>query len=675
MAIDIRAKVYCRIGGKSCQLLSATVSDDYIQGAGLIKTKGSCELQGMYSFQPRDRVILTYKKDNVLRQIPRDMQVTSSFADPLRKTTKVEFGCTLTITENYRESRMWSPPKDPQNFDPEDSKIVTVPILAGDVAAEAAKKLGVAVKGGRLGNKFSIAEFDFSPGYFQVLSDLLVSENQFGYMAPDGSAIIVQSISIGNNDGQRIRLLDESKVIDIGPIGVGPIPPTVYAVSFSSLKLKVPDNEELVCRLASEDPEENLRWGNDYTSSSTSNKATYDYRIDGQGPLLFKTLSWVESAEETTEYTSYGVYESGKYVQGDSRTLELQTEEGQGAVGPSPTDGYIKEFRNLVTRRTILQRTGSGAVGGGYARDFLSNGFRFGNFDVYKRTTETFTYDDRGREIRRVANTYGSLLFLYGSAGVDTVYTNPDGSKSAIDIGQSTGALERVEVETIYTNNIVKRITKRYGPWAETIAGQQAIARAREDITTAGEAQVMLNRLFGGLYLIDVTVDTTVEGERGAQEVPSDADIIKSQYAEDSGDPDNGYSTPSVSDFATSTGGSTGSNYASFSMPYAPDDTFIRRTVSTDPLRYCYYSVNAYPEGNAAVFGRTQARLMYGLRYGLNIQTVPHFIPNTPMALFSLKTNNVVGVYAVNGLTWTMNAEGVVISADALYTGVAGKLP
>jgi hypothetical protein len=672
MAIDIRAKVYCRIGDQVCPLINASVSDDYIQGTGLLKTKGSCELQGMYAFQPNDRVRLSYRKDDVLRQVPRHLVVISSFADPLRKTTKVEFGCKLTVTENYREPLVWRPTIDPDEdeFDPEDSKIVTIPIRASQVAVYAASKLGTFLSGAALTNKFSISEFDFSPGYFQVLSDLLISENQFGYMSPDGSSIKVQPINIRNfNSTKTIRVVDENKIIDLGPIGVGPAPPATFAVSFSSLRLKAPDNEEVVCRLATEDPATILRWGEDYTSSSTTSRATYDYKVNGQDPLLFKTYNWEQSAQEATEYTTYGVYESGKYEKVAIGEVIDRTNETKSLI-----DGYLKEYRNLVTRRTVLQKTGSAAIGGSYARDLLSNGFSFGNFDVYRRTVETFTYDDRGKEILRVADTYGSLLFLYGTAGINTVYTNPDGSKSAIGIGQATGGLERIEVETVYTDNIVKRITKRYGPWAETISGQQAIARAREDVTTAQQAEIMLNRLFGGLYLIDVTIDTTIEGERGAQEVPSDADIIKSQYAEGSGDPDNGYSTPSVSDFVTSSGGSTGVSFSSFSLPYAPDDTFTRRIVSTDPLRYCYYTSKADPESAAAAFGRCQASLQYGMRYGINIQTVPHFIPNTPLTFFGVKINNVVGVYATNGLNWTMDAEGVVISTDALYSGAGGKL-
>jgi len=42
MAIDIRATVTCSLG----TLISGSISDDYIQGSGLVKIKGSVEISG-----------------------------------------------------------------------------------------------------------------------------------------------------------------------------------------------------------------------------------------------------------------------------------------------------------------------------------------------------------------------------------------------------------------------------------------------------------------------------------------------------------------------------------------------------------------------------------------------------------------------------------------------------
>jgi hypothetical protein len=668
MAIDIRATVTCSLG----TLISANVSDDYIQGTGLIKTRGSCEISGLVNPEVGQVVTFNYTKSGLTRSVPRKLRVLSSFADPFRRTTKVELGCKLTYLSDLKDPIKWNAYNDPENveLDRNDGRIVILPIYASSIMVQCLTALGITASSVPLTNRFSIEEFDFGSGYVQTLGDLLVSESFCGYLDFTEK---LQIFSLNAMD-QAGPLLDSGKLIDVGPIGVGDLPGDTVVVSYNTLKLKAPDDTEVVCRNADDEPEEdedgNLesKWGNDLTTSTSVGRATYAYKLPGNDTLLQKSYSWQESATEVTYYALYDVYESGKV----KRALTVEN----GSPWPafdSPIDGKVVERRNLVATRTVTQRTGSTAVAGGYAQQSLSNGFDYNNYDVFKTTTEQFAYDDSGNETSRISETIGSEIFLYGSAGIDFFYTDENGTTVRVAPAAGTAAIERLEVYSTTTDNFTKTVTKRYGPWADTISGQQAIANAREYITTVAQAEDFLNRLFGGLYLIDVTIETSVTGGRGSQELPSEEEAVKEELVEDTGDPDNGFTTESKAQLELVTGSASAVRRIELSMPYAPDDTFRRETVDTDPLRYCYYSVGSDASAKADRYGRAQNRILFGNRNGMNIQTAPESLPTTPFAPLYISANGTITQYRLNGTNWTMDASGIVASTDALYWGVAGK--
>lgn len=659
MAIDIRANVTCSLG----TLISASISDDYIQGSGLIKTKGNCELSGLYNPPTGTVVTFAYTKGGVTRAVPRKLRVLSSFADPFRRTTRVELGCKLTYLQDLKDPIKWNAFNDPENeeLEPEDA-IVTLPIYASSAAARCLSALGIAASSIPLTNRFSIAEFDFSPGYVNVLSDLLVSESYCGYL--DYTEMLRVFSLHGTSTGGPV--IDQTNLIDIGSIGMGEMAGDAVVVSYSTLKLKAPDDEEVVCRLADEDSDEDDWGGNDFSTTSSQGRSAISYRPPGATDPLIKTYTWQESTTTTTRYTRYNVY-------GDGSVRPAGVSYSFPDDADVPPELKVVEQRRLVTSRTTLYQTGSAAIAGGIITSRLNAGLDFNNFDVYKRTTESFLYDSKGNEKSRVAETYGSLLFQYGTVGIPTTFTNPDGSVSSIDAGQGTGLLEKIEVNSITTNGKTKRVTRRFGPWAETLSGQQSIAEAAANFTSVEQVESYLNFALGGLYLLDVTTEVERSGSSNAQEAPTEEEAAKEDLAEDSGDPNNGYSTKSSSEIELVTGSPLAARQIELSMPYAPDDSFTRRIVSTSPLRYCYYSRKSDAKQKARLFGLTQNRILFGNRNGMNIQTVPELVPNAPFAPFYVSANGTVSQYRTNGTSWTMDSNGIVASTDALYWGVAGK--
>ncbi len=98
MAIDIRAEVSCSLG----TIISGSFADDYLQGNGLIKTRGEVVLDGTQTPVVGTEVTFTYAKGGTTYTLPRVLRVLSSFADPFRRTTTVQLGCKLTYLENRK---------------------------------------------------------------------------------------------------------------------------------------------------------------------------------------------------------------------------------------------------------------------------------------------------------------------------------------------------------------------------------------------------------------------------------------------------------------------------------------------------------------------------------------------------------------------------------------------
>ena len=238
MAIDIRAGVSCSLG----TIISGSIGDDYLQGSGLIKTQGSVLISGLITPAMGTVVTFNYAKQGIARDIPRKLRVLSSFADPFRRTTQVELGCKLTYSSDLKEAIKWNAFNDPENseYTDEDAAIVTLPIYASSVANQCLAKIGIISNQMPLTNSFSIAEFDFSSGYVDILSSLLVSESYFGYLDKN-EVLQIESLDKESGEGP---VFTDSDIIDLGPIGVGQLPGESVTVSYSTLKLKAPTEEE-----------------------------------------------------------------------------------------------------------------------------------------------------------------------------------------------------------------------------------------------------------------------------------------------------------------------------------------------------------------------------------------------------------------------------------------------
>ena len=622
MPIDLRAISTCSLGQIAAE--GAQIDTGYIQDQGLIKTTGSVSIVGMITPAIGTLVTFSYTKNGVTRQIPRPLRVLSSYADPFTRITTVELGCKLTYLQDLREEINWKALDDPSTtLTADDAKIVTIPIRAQGIAEKCLLALGLTASNLALSNAFSIAQFDLSPGYVEILSKLLVSESLCGYL---NSSEVLQVFSL-QQEGGTGPVIDLATVIGSSKIGSGELPGEAVIVSYSSLKLKQPQQEE---------PK---GW------QEQSNSVSYSVRI----PYLLQS-------------TSEGFIETYNIL--DVTTIRTKYDDIQ------TTNGTLR----LPVQRVTTFTSGAPAHVGNVYAEYLSYGIssnlislgpgKPANIPVTKITTETYTYDDSGNEKTYQRTVNGSFAFALGSISVPIVITRANGTIEWVTINFSSQTELEAEVRETKTIGKTQQVTTwSYKPWFMSTAGQQAISMGQEGLTTASAVSNFIGLLLAkGVQLDDYRVETiTAPTPVGA---PSLADV-NNQAAAKRGDPNNGYQTESKAQTILAMGSAAAQRRAEFTLPYAPDDQFIK-TGSV------YSSIPSDADGKARAYGMVQNRLAFANRNGMNVQLAPEMMPDAPFAPFVLTSGGVSALYRTNGTNWTITPDRVVASTDALYWGAVG---
>lgn len=718
MAIDIRAIVTCSLG----TLISGQISDDYVQGTGLIKIKGSCVIDGLITPAVGTAVTFSYTKDGVTRKIPRGLVVISSFADPFRRTTTVQIGCKLTLQQNKREPILWNIFSDPLNNDAteEELAIITRPINASSIAAQCASSLGIAGVPG-LTNRFSISSFDFSAGYVSVLSDLMVSECKCGYMRGT-SELVPFGLNVSGGSGP---VLDSSKIIDISPIGVGDLPGETVYVNYSTLKLKDPEPAETVQppdgTIEGTVPVASAGWGGD-TVTGPPSKISVTYK-KADGTDVTKSFSYIP---QSTTTQSYDAYDRVVYRRTVERTCAAECnasyivaalEWADKNQASPPADGggtieietvtrytYFKSPSTITTTPSLavyyvsdiedLPDPGMSdrvyKVGSQCNTEYVWDGSSWVVRDNTERLTNAFAkkvLPDGYDQVQSETTTrYEPILRVIGS--VAPGYVDETGDFITVPNGTTIG--EKTETTYSHGNRVVVKqnafdssqidtldipitsttvVTSR--AYAYTPSGQQDIAaRVANGQNINDFLSVATSLVYAG------TQRSHTSGREAAlQAKPSQADEVYNKTAKktESGTPTNdsgGYSTASESKIELITGGS-GDSVVTLSMPYAPDDTFIK--TGTCP-NVTYTALSSDASAKARAYGRAQNQLLHGNRFGLNVQTAPEYLPTAPFSPFYISVGDITALYRTNGTSWTFDANGIVVSTDALFMGGAGSV-
>lgn len=621
MAIDIRATVTCSLG----TLISASISDDYVQGTGLIKCKGSCELSGIVTPNIGDEVTFSYTQNGVTTQVPRKLRVMSSFADPFRRTTKVELGCKLTYLSDFQEPVDWTPFDDIANneFVVDDAKVVTVPISAKSIMNECLSQLGITASNNPLTSSFSVERFDLSPGYVQVLSDLLVSESYCGYLDKNE---VLQIASL-DQDGGTGPVLTAADIIELGPIGVGQLPGEAVIVNYSTLQLQAPSGGQ-------------VDWEVDETIELLQ-PVTITYNGDFSGSRTF-TGRQITRTETTYE------------------TLSLATAVSTGSwFYWQSTDQY----KDVVAQRVETTTSPSAYIEGKRITELLAYGIAYSTIDVVSaKTVETTTYFRTSGDPERTERLqYEDRRVVYSRLSTPLVFSSNDyvSPSGLVLVAKDVTTYER-------SGDFYKTFRVSYQWEGLTQYGSTRLAEAGATFTTAAEVVALVENSLPNLICTGQSVSTTQQGVTTYQGRPSSADLTNSTYAS-GGDPSNGWRTTSTAELALALGSATAQRRIELTVPYPPDDIFTK--IGSPPV-YSYEISDA--EQKAKRFGRVQNKLLLGNRSGMNLQVAAKKMPNAPFAPLVVEANGLSALYRTNGTSWQMDANGILASTDALFWGAVG---
>ena len=704
MAIDIRAQIACSLG----PLISGSVSDDYVQGSGLIRCRGNVEISGVITPPVGTFVNIAYRRGGTTTYLERSLRVLSFFADPFRRITKVELGCKLTYLQELKEEIRWVGGDDPQNtgLTEEDSKKITLPIFASSVADYCKGRLGIA-GGPGLTSRFTIERFDYSPGYVQVLSDLYQSE---GYVAYLNRSEVLQWFSLDVAGGTG-PVVTREQLIDVGSVGAGPVPWDAVTVLYSAYKSKfpegqpIPDLSDAAALEQNTDPDPPRDASGNILDASGNpidpSGADPNDPVDPAAPTdniaasggRQPTASWglSRTSQESEVPIPYTV--PGTSTQATAVFTNLQTSE---------TITTYREIRarngevvNVVNGRKTTKGSAASAELGELVTASLSAGFGFNDTTILETTTESFVYDSDGNPVLEVTERRGTGAHVIGAVGLPMVFEGPSGTSLVQPNYGGSFLLERQEVETIRLGAAVQTTTRVYGPWYRTLSGQQSIAGSRESFTSPAAVADFVNAAAKGEYLLSVVVQSSTTAYRG-QRGPSAVNLPAAKAAADSGDPDNDYRTservgieafsdpsggfydPSGGAFPDPSGGfdpsgvlidpsgvTAPASSTTVELPYADDDVFVK-------VGDTYQVQRGNAEAQARKIARIQRRLAEGSRFGMSIQAAAGVLPSAPFGPFIVKASGISAMYRANGSGWTFDANGIVHSTDALFYGGIG---
>lgn len=654
MTIDVRAIVICSLG----PLISASISSDYLQGeTGLITTKGNCEIADVINPQIGEIVEFSYIKNGVTRKVPHILRVISSFADPFRRTTSVEFGCTLTYFKDLKPAPTINGDSSYETGErqqclngyieyPADSEF-GIPIKASDMMNVCLDKIGITASSNPLTNVFAIDKFEFDAGYVSVLGDLLVSESYFGYLNADDQLIVV-NLSQYSATGP---VIDESKIVDVSGINSGELPGDAVVVRYETLKLNEDRQSE---------------------GEVVLKKLNYEFSETSDSPVAIEVKIANNAGTIGSLYYNFAPYTSttNEYGQDETRNNTLCL-----------LYGSLRDLSDKVIYSEQRTRISFADKAQNWLGQAIFNGITFSGQSVASCgaitddviTKTYYKYDQNAEEIEKITEIYEPFWSWAGRLGLDFVVT-ADTYYNILAPGYVLTGKTIVTTEILYApfpsyipadtvDTTVERIvngskvtTTEYETWGLSQQGNRAISDFREFHELLLAQGGMAEYLDKCIRLVLKNQNIFVTSGRVGMGY---AIRPKKQLRVESG----GERLTTTSELLYTSGSEIGKRIVEFSMPYQSNDTYT----STGEI------VKSDAAEKAATYGRVQNRLLLGNRYGMNIQTSPELTPLKPFDPFILKIGGTSCLYRTNGLTWSMDATGVIVSNDALFWGGIGS--
>jgi hypothetical protein len=635
--IEGRATGTCSLG----PLIRADVAaSDSLQGTGLIKWRGACELLGVFSPQMGAAVTFSYTiQGKATQTIPKKFRVLSSFADPLanngRGQTTVELGCLLTYMEDAAEPTEIKSRDDDElgnnSQSDEDFDAIGASVSARFAFKQCANAIGVSFnfRDGALESTFRVDTIDLKVGYISVMSDLLVSESMVGEL--DANEVL-QIRRLTEASGEAGKLLNTSNILSIAPLNAGELPGENVAVEYSSWRLKEPDSDEGL----------NSPW-----EKTIQIGPTYKYMVG------------------TTIVTFGGAFSIGLIVPVyvDMMPVKTNTTTYMDLVVDGTTRSFVKEDETVIV--TAVKKQWNNDFTDPTAGEYVWPNGEDDSFALFATDTirTVYEYDEKGRVVLQETFTIDSGWTYEQKLGPEVAGTGdlpvlmtPQNTKRSVLTGYE-------KIETTYSENkrrtdslrLIHKKLSQAGQW-QTV---WYINNFRLEFGDKPEKYKEDSEVEGLVYQ-DAQVNYTITPSELENAAPTKTERLSVGSQDDPLE----RSTETVWVY----GDQQSIRRRVFRMPFAPDDL-----VTGTSGNYSVTPSNA--EAVARLFGRVQNKLLFGARYGVQLQLLPVQVPAMAFDALNVDLAGVMGQFRLNNLSYVIEPGEVVCGCNALYWGTIGSTP
>ena len=629
-AIDSRATVTCNLG----EVISGGVSDSYLQGSGLVMTRGQITLAGTKTPEIGSEVQIDYSMNSGGGgRIPRSLRVLSAFADPLRETTEVSLGCLLTYLDgimpvpSLQDGRAsYVSPRQLECLNGLPKSAFPPPIMANDIFKFCLDGVNL-IGNANLINSYMMDSYDLSGGYIQAIGNLLLSESKFAYASESTNRLVVGDLS--DTGGSGSSSISEDDLIDISAVNNGEQPPTIVIVPYIDKKLETYEPDD-------------ARWE--------------EVEVIGDPETI--RLSWSTGTTTVTHTPTTKTIS----IYGEPNDLTDQCELFEGGYG---------NLENTVIRTETIRSVVLGQAASGYATAvYEGGGFPSVSLKGEIKEITEYEFDDRDRPVKSTTSIYEPMFAYAGRMSLPWVIGN-----ASVSLGSEPVLVEkRIEQfdyagesvvptgvrpgQDVPENVVYQRVSQyTYNAWGKTQGGSQGPAESTNAEAFSSTAAVLSYiRASTGLVLTDSSVRANKAFNPKGSVRPGEADRSVQQGTLDG----NGRKTKFVElQFANQ---GLQPRVTQYSPPLLTESYFSSGGTAV--------SVDSY--AMSAKFGRAQHRLSLGNRFGMNIQVPPDRAPKHPGETFTISLAGYSGRYAANGINYSFDSSGIICSVDGLYIGGMG---
>lgn len=570
---------------------------------------------------------------------------------------------------------------------------VPLSISAEFVLLKCLAALGIGKSGSSLIARFTQEEFDLSSGYVSVIDRLLNNESLFGYLNEDETLVVSSLLSSGGAG----PLLTGEALIDLSGINAGILPGQLVTVAFDSKRLQEKEPAEPTAPADPNQSPEEVTPPEPGSAEDINRQREWEYDraiAYNQDALFYLEDGYEVAFRFAAETHTYTYYDKENYVtRRVTVSLSILAAEAGSVIQALLQSDYDRNRTafggyNMSSSISALARQKTSTVA---VEEYE---YKLKPQPVELQSPEPTLLCPAEEEriadqpapavekilLRQTTTTFQSALPILAKLnvqGIDWTEVSfgqlPSGLVTTERVVVSYASLEDAEAATQLVAEDVERkqVTERYMIYGQLQSGQQDTAQ-KGMFTSTTATLLKLFDVATQIRLVSLEVQTFRGRDLFIQKRPS---ATERQSAAAIQAPAVGANDETSADGKQSlvleqqSSDSETIAVQTLEMPYGSDDGWSWSTSDGLTFEGSTGAVLAYR------YAQSQNAVMRGSRHGVSLQVHARSLPLYPLQMVYLQAAGLTAAYKANGMSWSINSDGVLCGMDALYWGaVSGSL-